>query len=90
MAMDRLIAIRITMIAMTVCLLSDSKLMEAFECFAFEFFSMVRVRDLDQRFRPLSHILSIQVSDTIFGNNIVGVCPRCYNASSLLQECGNS
>jgi hypothetical protein len=45
----------------------------------------LRVRNVDQSQRPLTHVFPVKTGDAIFGNDIVDISPGRHNAGARLQ-----
>ena len=50
-----------------------------------ECFPEVGVGNVDQGFCPLLHRFAVKIGYTIFGNNIMYVCPRTYHTSARTE-----
>ena len=57
---------------------------ESFESGAFQFFAMVRMSDVDQRFGSLLIVLAEQIGDAVLGDDVMNMSScRCHTGTGF-------
>lgn len=90
MAIDKLIAINTIIMVMSINSSFEFIRAEPVEGLALKLFAVVWMSNVNQGLGALPHVLSIQIRNAIFSDNVMRVGACGNNTGALLEECSDA